>query len=429
MMANLANAKTIGLHFFSGSDKNYFAELFIGESEDPSSVTVYFVFDRDVEKDSPTGLAHYTEHLVALNSFAQDILPANRHTNAYTNSLAVVYSKKGPKKELVNILEKLSKVFEPLTLDSNFATEEVDIVLREFDIRMANSLDNQSYSLTTAFLYQGNAQAILPLGTQENIASLSYEKARAYHKATHRQSAAMVLVLGDVSRREVHRAIESAGIQPLTTLPETQPRPAPIALRSPATDRVINDSPDAEPRINVRKVVALEQAVNFDLLEFQTEYLRAILDTNLPGGVAGPLRYDNFIARGFTVAVYPVDERHFEIWFDASPDSGVSFAQLQLAFEKALESAATGIPANTFERVKKRLVKQWPDWKDNKDSREWMAGYAHRRVSALRKPASREELKTMSTQVTLEDIDRLLQALQKPGRKSVVYIGNSKGEQ
>ncbi|MGD7552013.1 hypothetical protein ACQCP0_25565, partial [Ralstonia pseudosolanacearum] len=85
--------------------------------------------------------------------------------------------------------------------------------------------------------------------------------------------------------------------------------------------------------------------MQIDLLDARLDHLRDMLDTNLPGGLAGPLRFDARIARDYRLHLTAIDERHIELWFQASPDTGVSLPGLRAGFEAALaKSAATGIP-------------------------------------------------------------------------------------
>ncbi|MDP6187507.1 MAG: hypothetical protein QF863_09790, partial [Pseudomonadales bacterium] len=84
---------------------------------------------------------------------------------------------------------------------------------------------------------------------------------------------------------------------------------------------------------------------------------------------------------------------NIEIAFFAAPDAGVSFVELQTAFEATLAEVANGgIPEATYSRVLKRFDGFWPDWDEEDETARWMADYVLDRVSNLREPLSEREL-------------------------------------
>ena len=103
--------------------------------------------------------AHYTEHLTWLPNVGKDSRPENRHTNAWTNDYAVGYWLSGSPEDLPEMLRRLKVVFDPIDLPVDVAETERDIILREYDWRMANNPDAQAAEEMEAFLYEGNAIA------------------------------------------------------------------------------------------------------------------------------------------------------------------------------------------------------------------------------------------------------------------------------
>jgi hypothetical protein len=226
-----------------------------------------------------------------------------------------------------------------------------------------------------------------------------------------------------VSDQEVSAAIKASGLSPIEAQSIIDVKPDPFELAEPESKVFRFAVASAEPRIIYRKLVKLDEPINYDLLDFQSSQLSAALHTNLPGGFAGALRYEKFIARTFGVSIVPIDEQHILFSLEATLDSGVTFAQIQSAVEVALKTAGDGIPADTYDRVKKRSKQYWLDWEDEDAVIEWMQMHARHRVENLRQPATVDALKKLSKQVTLNDINVLLKALQKPGRQATVFIG------
>jgi len=411
----------------SDSGEVYFADVHISPYTDPASVQAFIVFNLLAENDISGELAHYTEHLVALNSIIDDIDSPDRHANAYAGFHTVGYHITGPKEDLHGIIKKLTGVFDPLKVKPDFARQEIDIVMREFDLRTINNVDRRSGALATAFLFKGYEKGTSVVSTPQIIKSLSYEQAKAYYAVSHLREQAVLLVQGDVSDQEVSAAIRASGLPPIEAVAINEVKPDQFELAEPDSKVFRFALASAEPRISYRKIVKLDEPVNYDLLDFQSRQLAATLETNLPGGFAGPLRYENFIARSFGVYIEPIDEQHIQFWLKATLDSGVSFEQIQSSVEAAIKTAGDGIPANTYDRVKMRTKQYWLDWEDEDAVTEWMQRHARKRVGDLRQPASVDSLKKLSKQVTLNDINVLLKALQKPGRQATVFIGNPSG--
>lgn len=383
------------------------------------AASVHLVFEND--GTTPTEM-HYTEHLAWLNAIG-GARATDRHSNAWTNDVAVGYWLSGDPKDLPQLLETLSGIFDPIDLPREFAEAERKIVLREYDYRMSGNPDAQAIEAMDAFLYAGNSIAASVIGTPQEIMALDYERAKAAHAKTHVPENARLIVIGDVSRRDLRRALQEAGWPEADGKP-LDLAPPPFDLAPPETTTLRYPEPDAAPRLIWRRVVALPDPVPFDLLEAQTALLGDILDTNLPGGLAGPLRFDATIARRFDVQVRPIDESAIEIRFTAAPDPGITLATLQASFENTLSTiAADGIPDTTYVRVLNRFGGFWPDWNDRDDTARWRADYVLDRVSKLREPLSEGDLKRVRGRLSSARADALLTQLAGAGRTAVAFIG------
>lgn len=367
-------------------------------------------------------LAHYTEHLAWLPNIGKDSRPEDRDSNAWTNDYAVGYWLSGQPEDLTDMLRQLKVVFEPITLPQEFAEQERGILLREYDLRVGDNIDAKAALEVEGFLYEGNQIAGDPIGTPETIRALTYDEARAFHAETHRPERARLVVTGNVTERQLAKAMEEAGFPDLDASREDI-APPPFTLGAPETRIVRYPDPNAAPRMTWRKVVTLPEPVDFDLLEAQAALARDILDTNLPGGLAGPLRFDAFVTKSFGISLVPINERHIELIFSAEPDKGISFAAMQSAFEAALVASAQGVPDATYERVRERFKGFWPDWSDDEETARWMANYTLSRVSVLREPKTERQMRKLDAQFDAADINAILAALAGPGRTAIAFIG------
>ncbi|AWB47195.1 hypothetical protein HYN69_00570 [Gemmobacter aquarius] len=366
--------------------------------------------------------AHYVEHLAWLPNIGKDSRPEDRDSNAWTNRFAVGYWLAGPPGDLTDMLRRLKGVFDPIDLPRNMAESERDVILREYDLRVGNNPDARAAEEMEAFLYEGNAIAASVIGTPEQIRAQTYDDARAFHAETHRPDRARLVVFGEIPERQLTDAMDDAGFPDLYAQREDIAPPR-FVLGAVGMRSFRYPDPNAAPRMIWRKVVALPEPVDFDLLEAQSALARDILDTNLPGGLAGPLRFDAFVVQSFGIAITPVDESHIELTFSAEPDRGIGFAKVQSAYEAALAASAKGVPARTYDRVRERFKGFWPDWSDDDETARWMADRTLARVTALRDPKPEREIRKVDALIDAAGIDAILAALAGPGRTAIAFIG------
>lgn len=399
----------------------------------PSATNVYVVQIADspvvevtVVIPYPAGdgpLAHYTEHLVWLNTIGRTARAADRHTNAWTNPQAIGYELTGDSKDLADLLGTLFGIFDPIDLPPSFAAEERSIILREYEYRIVGNIDAQAAEALDAFLYEGNAIAASVIGTPAQINTLDDAAARDFQAQTHQPENALLVVTGAVTERQVSRALRAAG-WPRPPSDRSEPTPQPFDLAELAQKQLRYPLPDAAPRLLWRRVVDLPDPVPFDLLEAELVLLADILNSNLPGGLAGPLQYDAAIVRSFELQIWPIDEDSIEISFRAAPDSDVTLTTLQAVFEAQLSGiAAAGIPQDTYARVLARSDDYWPDWADEDETADWKADYVIDRVTNLQQPLSRRALKPLKNALSLTTSNTLLRQLVTEGRSASAFIG------
>ncbi|MCF6273260.1 MAG: insulinase family protein [Rhodobacteraceae bacterium] len=400
-----------------------FYATYLIHTPDTERVEVYLIIQNgEADNTGRVGLTHYTEHLAWLSAIGQKGRAVDRDANAWTDDLAVGYWLTGAREDLPELLASLSEVFSPIDLPQGFMSEERDVILREYDLRLTNNIDGRVDEAVKALIYEGSTYARSVMGTQAHIAAFDPQAAIALHDKTHRPENTVLVVVGDITPEQLNAA--------LPDVPVVAPTPPPLpTLTIEGTSETVLTFPDpnADPRMVWRRIVTLDDPQSIDVLETRLALLRDILDSSLPGGLDGPLRYDAFIARGFDIDLWPLDETHIEMSVTAYPDVGIGLAEMQHAFEAALEaSARAGIPEETYTRVKARFKKYWPDWTDESEVADWMAAYTIDRVSIRRAPLEIDAIKQLDQQLERDEINALLRTYTQDGRTVVAFIGNEK---
>lgn len=363
----------------------------------------------EIDNAAPEGLAHYVEHLAWLPQLgvARD---TSRHSNAWTTNLATGYFISGPAADVPDNLVRLMSISAPFDLNQRFMEEERDIVMREYDQRVLENPYFELYSDLPAKLYDESAHARSTIGTPDSIQSFDLELASAYHARTHVLSNMILIVTGGITEDAVNDALSAL---PEGTLTPPQPIPplpvAPMALHETRSlDGIASDE------LHYLKLVPIDVSMTDAELSVALGMLEDTLDSALPGGIAGPLRYDAFIAGRFQVDLFRHANTHIELRFSAVPDRDVSLGTLRDAFDAALfASAATGIPKETFDTVKKRQI---TDIETHDDPAQLSRQTLRSQVINRRAPFGYREVVDAIHATTLDDVNALYRALIADGR-------------
>ncbi len=109
------------------------------------------------------------------------------------------------------MLESLLRLFRPITLPRMFAESEREVILQEYKHRIVDNPDAQATEAVDTILYEGNSIAASVIGTPEGIMALDYERADTLHTSTHSPENSTLVVVGDVTRRQLCRALNRVG--------------------------------------------------------------------------------------------------------------------------------------------------------------------------------------------------------------------------
>ncbi len=317
------------------------------------------------------GLAHYVEHLAWLSAFA-DAKDKERHSNAWTDHFSTGYWKKAGEDDLHDALRTLISVADPLSVESDFALQERDIVLREYDFRIRERPLYPVHREMAKIVYGKGTLARSLIGEPSVIARYSPADAKSLHRQSHVLADATLLVYGDVAEEGFESALASlsevagADRKPtLSTLPASTDA-SPRVSNRPVEDGIIADDAFlslpglAEDIFLYRKLIPLSGCEDtIAHCEMMARIAEAALESSLPGGLAGPLKFDDFVARSFFLDIDWIGDSHLQIRFAAHPDRGVALEDLQGIFEAEIKTTLeNGLPRKSYESVLSRIEKR-----------------------------------------------------------------------
>ena len=380
-------------------------------------VTAYLVIlSGEAANIGPEGLAHYVEHLTVLNSLFLDHSNFERDSNASTTNLITEYHIQGSAGDLPTMMQTLTKVFQPFTRPDKIMRDERKIIAREYDYRIKeNPLARISEQINRR-LFGSDPRGRSVMGKLQDIHSFTLAEARAFHARVYRLGNAVLIIEGNVTEKKAGPIVQAAfpagdvpaRLEPLKFLPQPQTRD----VRKLSVARL------AAPVLVYVKLVTLDSPVDIATLDMQAGLVDDVLDTPLPGGIAGPLRFDAFLAQSYDLGVEVVDECHLVMRFTARPDQGVTLDRLMKAFEASVaKTAKSGVPGGTFNHIKQSDLDSFLESDDPADfaldDALFMAALHHR-------PRSRAKMISTLRKTGKARIDALLRALAGPGRVAAI---------
>ncbi|MCG7495233.1 hypothetical protein [Thalassobius sp. Cn5-15] len=342
-------------------ESSIFSEVALIRNPGVEDVFLYLVFPSgEASNNFDEGLAHYVEHLAWLSTFGGGQNERMRHSNAWTNHFSTGYWQKTVDDDLHRALRTLMAVSEPFDVKVDFALEERDIVLREYDYRVAERPLIQVYRDMDRALYGEGALARSVIGEPEVIADYSLDAAASLHKQSHALSDATLLVYGGVSEARLEAALAALSVNNVHTL-SADPRSIRLVEDGVVQDRIaISLSELSDDTFLYRKLVPLDVCETSAGCAVLAQLAENALGSSLPGGLAGPLRYDQFVTRSFSLDITVIGEKYVELSFIGHPDANISLDGLENVFRAALHGTLeNGLPQETFDRVASRLAGQF----------------------------------------------------------------------
>lgn len=328
------------------------------------------------ETPGKSGLAHFLEHLMfkgtakhPAGEFSQTVQRVGGNENAFTSTDYTGYYQRVTKDQLGKMMEFEADRMTGLVLKDENVLPERDVVLEEYNMRVANSPDARLSEQIMAALYLNHPYGRPVIGWHQEIEKLDREDALAFYKRFYAPNNATLVIAGDVDAQEIRPMVERTyGVVPAQpSIPERRLRPQEPTPVSPRTVTL------ADPRVeqtSVRRYYLVPSATTAAAGESQA------LDVlgQLIGGGANSYLYralviDKQLAinAGASYQGTALDSAQFMI--SASPRPGVEFADVEKTIDAVIaDVAANPVPAADLERVKTQLVAEAIYAQDNQAS-------------------------------------------------------------
>jgi zinc protease len=335
------------------------------------------------ETSGKSGLAHFLEHLMfkgtskhPAGEFSQTVLRVGGNENAFTSADYTGYFQRVPREQLGSMMEFEADRMTGLVLKDENVLPERDVVLEEFNMRVANNPDARLTEQIMAALYLNHPYGRPVIGWHQEIEKLDREDALAFYKRFYAPNNAILVIAGDVDADEVRPMAERTfgAVAPQPAIPPKRIRPQ---EPEPAAPRTVTLS---DPRVEqpaLRRYYLVPSATTAAAGE------SAALDVlaQLMGGGSNSYLYRRLVIdRPLAVnagAAYQgasLDATQFTI--SASPRPGVTFAQVEQVIDDVIADIdQNGIRSEDLERVKTQLIAETIYAQDNQATlARWYGG-------------------------------------------------------
>jgi zinc protease len=316
------------------------------------------------ETPGKSGLAHFLEHLMfkgtskhPAGQFSQTVLRIGGNENAFTSTDYTGYFQRVPRDQLGTMMEFEADRMTGLILKDENVLPERDVVLEEYNMRVANNPEARLTEQIMAALYLNHPYGRPVIGWHKEIEKLDREDALAFYKRFYAPNNATLVIAGDVDVKEVRPMAERTfgQVPPQPSIPPRRLRPqepTPVAARTVTL---------ADPRVeqpNMKRCYLVPSATTaaagespaLDVLaqlmgNGTNSYLYRALVIDKPLAVTAGAGYQGTAldATQFTITV--------------APKPGVEFAQVEQVVDRVVaELGQNTVPAEDLERVKTQLI-------------------------------------------------------------------------
>jgi zinc protease len=315
------------------------------------------------ETPGKSGLAHFLEHLMfkgtsnhPAGEFSKTVIRLGGNENAFTSTDYTGYFQRVPRDQLTTMMGFEADRMTGLTLKNEEVLPERDVVLEEYNMRVANSPDARLTEQIMAALYLNHPYGRPVIGWHQEIEQLNREDALAFYKRFYAPNNATLVIAGDVTVDEI-RPMAERTFGPIAAQPEIPAKRVRPQEPTPISPRTVTL---ADPRVeqsSVRRYYLVPSATGNAADSDALDVLAQVL-----GGGNNSLLYRALVVdKPLAVSASAwyqgaaVDATQFAI--AASPSPGVDFAQVESAIDAVLaEVAQNGVSAETLERAKTQLI-------------------------------------------------------------------------
>jgi len=324
------------------------------------------------ETPGKSGLAHFLEHLMFKgteknpgDTFSQDVAEIGGQENAFTTSDYTGFFQRVPREHLKEMMALEADRITGLVLTDEVVKPELNVVLEEQNMRVANNPVGRLGEQMDAALYLNHPYGRPAIGWRHEIEKLTRDDALAFYRRFYTPNNAVVIVAGDVSPEEV-KADAEATYGKVAQRAENNPRQHPMEPVQEAPRTVtLADSRVEQPSVTRNYLVPSDTTAKpgeSEALDVLTNAIGSGSDSRL----YRTLVVDKGIAlnAGASYASTALDYAKLGVY--GVPKPGVSLSQIEAGIDAVLADVIEhGVTADELDSAKNRLIAEAVYAQDN----------------------------------------------------------------
>jgi zinc protease len=335
------------------------------------------------ETPGKSGLAHFLEHLMfkgtskhPAGEFSQTVLRIGGNENAFTSTDYTGYFQRVPREQLAKMMEFEADRMTGLVLKDENVLPERDVVLEEFNMRVANNPDARLTEQIMAALYLNHPYGRPVIGWRQEIEKLDREDALAFYKRFYAPNNATLVIAGDVDAKElrplVERTFGAVAAQPAISAQRLRPQ-EPV----PAAPRTVTLSDPRVEQPGLRRYYLVPSAATAAPGESPAlDVLAQLMGSGSNSYLYRALVIDRplAISAGAGYTGTSLDPTQFMI--SVSPKPGVEFSQVEQVIDEVIADVGQNlVRPEDLERVKTQLIAEAIYAQDNQATlARWYGG-------------------------------------------------------
>jgi zinc protease len=363
------------------------------------------------ETAGKSGLAHFLEHLMFKGTsknpqglFSQTVAVLGGQENAFTSSDYTGYFQRVAREQLRKMMEFESDRMTSLTLSEEEVKPELQVVLEEQNMRVANNPDARLEEQMEAALYLNHPYGRPVIGWRHELEQLTRADALEFYKRFYTPNNAILVVAGDVTAEEVKTlAEETYGKVPRIT--EIAPRMRPQEPKQEAARTVTL----AEPRVTQPSVLHYYLVPSSTTAKPGESEALLVLAHILGGGQTNRLYESLVVDKGIAVSAganyssTALDQTRFAVY--GAPTPGTTLTQIEEAIDAVIaEIVEKGVTEEELVVSKNRLIADAVYAQDNQGTLARWYG------SVLTSGGTTEEIKNWPDRMRAVTVDNVRDA-------------------
>jgi zinc protease len=335
------------------------------------------------ETPGKSGLAHFLEHLMfkgtakhPVGEFSQTVLKIGGNENAFTSTDYTGYFQRVPRDQLAKMMEFEADRMTGLVLKDENVLPERDVVLEEFNMRVANNPDARLTEQIMAALYLNHPYGRPVIGWHQEIEKLDREDALAFYRRFYAPNNAILVIAGDIEAKDVRpmaeRTFGEVAAQP--AIPAQRLRPQePV----PAASRTVTLSDPRVEQTGLRRYYLVPSAATAAAGESPAlDVLAQLMGNGANSYLYRALVVDRPLAVSASAGYQGTSLDATQFMISVSPKPGVEFAQIEQVIDSVISDVGQNtVRAEDLERVKTQLIAEAIYAQDNQATlARWYGG-------------------------------------------------------